>query len=845
MKSTRLSFTLKTEVSQSLRANQVCSMFDAPVAEKCERSFDIDFPWDAEPWNVGLVVGPSGSGKSSVLRQVWGEPPALRWDAAGLVDDFPESATTEEISSALSSVGFSTVPAWLRPHRVLSVGEQFRSDVARRLMSDADPVVVDEFTSVVDRQVAQVASHAIQRHVRANKRRFVAVGCHYDVIDWLQPDWVLDMATQTFTRRLLQRRPTVRCTIGRLPRAAWSLFSPFHYMSADLPNSCHGFGLWANGKLACSLWLAVFPHPMAKDIIRVARVVTLPDYQGLGLAFRLLETLGGALTAAGKRLRNYPAHPAFIAQHEAKSAVWRKVKDQSFGPENGKGSNEGGRYCAVFEFIGPANARFASTLGVMRGLKGDGDWADAAALTQDASSNVVPFRAPASPSTPEVGAPDFRSTLAEWIPRCDPRWGTGGVVPLLAPVLERTARGGVRAVIACSVRHYKTTTVMCACSWWLRRDPTLRIIYMSYSAARASEVGRDIRDVCKRTGVQVAKDHDTIAQWRTEEGGGVSVMSAQQSKLGADVDILIVDDPYESGDECDKPEVRSMVDATIAHYTSRLNVGGSALLVMSPWRPDDALAVRRERGWEYVFGPAITQREEPDGTFTEIPLDANVRTVDQLHAIRTELAQEDPSERLWFSQWQCQPFIPAANAFDEPASYGALPTWPGWRDGIGVDFSYSAKRAADWFAICSVRIWGSTAYVTSMQRFRADEGLGEQRLREVRATYPNAQIFSYMSGPEIGIAHNLARKGLPINVLPARFNKMIRARRTIDRWKARNIQWPESLPDRTAIVSRFKGFRGLDGDSDDEVDALVSVCDGMMASGVTSPAKTMGRPRWT
>ena len=369
MTSTQVSFTLKTEISQSLRANQVCSMFDAPVAETCERGFDIEFPWNEQPWNVGVVVGPSGSGKSSVLRHVWGESPALRWDAAGLVDDFPESATTEEISSALSSVGFSTVPAWLRPHRVLSVGEQFRADVARRLMSDADPVVVDEFTSVVNRQVAQVASHAIQRHVRANKRRFVAVGCHYDVIDWLQPDWVLDMATQTFTRRLLQRRPTVRCAIGRLPRTAWSLFSPFHYMSADLPKSCHGFGLWANGTLACSLWLAVFPHPKAKDIIRVARVVTLPDYQGLGLAFRLLETLGAALGAAGKRLRNYPAHPAFIAQHETNSASWRKVKDQSFGPENGRGTNEGGRYCAVFEFSGQPNARFATALGVMRGLR--------------------------------------------------------------------------------------------------------------------------------------------------------------------------------------------------------------------------------------------------------------------------------------------------------------------------------------------------------------------------------------------------------------------------------------------------------------------------------------------
>jgi hypothetical protein len=440
---------------------------------------------------------------------------------------------------------------------------------------------------------------------------------------------------------------------------------------------------------------------------------------------------------------------------------------------------------------------------------------------------------------PAPSKPEFQSTLTEWITRCDPRWGVGGVVPMLSPVLERVPRGGVRAVVACCVRHYKTSTIMCACSWWLRRDPTLRIIYMSYSAARASEVGRDIRDVCKRTGVHVAKDHDTIAQWRTEEGGGVSVMSAQQSKLGADVDILVVDDPYESGEECDKPEVRVMVDATIAHYTSRLNVGGSCVLVMSPWRPDDALAVRRERGWEAVIGPAITI---VDGE--EVALDPNVRSIDQLHAIRAELAQEDPSERLWFSQWQCQPFIPAANAFDEPAAYGALPAWPGWRDGIGVDFAYSAKKSADWFAIVTVRVWGAAMYVTSCQRFRADEGLGEQRLREVKTTYPNAQAFSYVAGPEIGTIHNLARKGVLVNPMAARFNKQIRSRRTVDRWKARNIMWPESLPDRTAIVSRFKGFRGLDGDSDDEVDALVSVHDGMMASGVTAPAQTMGRPRW-
>lgn len=362
----RISFSIETKTSRSLRAQQVSSMFDAPSGEKCSRSFDIEFPWDDEPWNVGLVVGPSGSGKSSVLRHVWGESPALDWLSASMIDDFSDRLSIEEISKACGSVGFNTVPAWMRPFAVLSNGEKFRADIARRLLEDRDPIVIDEFSSVVDRQVAQIASHAIQKFVREQKRKFVAVGCHYDVIDWLQPDWVLDMATCNFQRRLLQRRPEVRCTIARLPRAAWSVFSQYHYMTADMPPATHGFGLWANGTLACGAWLAVFPHPKAKDIVRVARIVTLPDWQGLGLAFTLLNALGSALKAGARRLRNYPAHPAFIEAHKRKGHLWNSVSDQAFSSSSKKGF--GDRCTAVFEYCGSSNPRFATLLGLQRKL---------------------------------------------------------------------------------------------------------------------------------------------------------------------------------------------------------------------------------------------------------------------------------------------------------------------------------------------------------------------------------------------------------------------------------------------------------------------------------------------
>ena len=356
----RVNVAVETAVSTSTRARQVSAMFDVPVAEKCRLEWDIDLPIEADDWNVGLVVGPSGSGKSTILRHVWGEPPTLDWNAASVVDDFAKTSSMEDIAAACSAVGFNTIPAWMRPHRVLSNGEQFRVDLARRILELPSPVVVDEFTSVVDRQVAQIGSHAVQKYVRKTNKKFVAVGCHYDVIDWLQPDWVLDMATKSFTRRALRRRPDLDVVVGRLPYAAWAMFSPFHYLTANLNRSARCFGLWVQGRLAAFAGMLHMPHPKVRDIVRCSRLVTLPDWQGLGLAMILIEQVASAHRAIGKRVRTYPAHPALIRTFD-KSEKWALESMPGFSQTSNTTSKTstidstmGDRSCAVFEYCGPA-----------------------------------------------------------------------------------------------------------------------------------------------------------------------------------------------------------------------------------------------------------------------------------------------------------------------------------------------------------------------------------------------------------------------------------------------------------------------------------------------------------
>jgi GNAT superfamily N-acetyltransferase len=303
-----------------------------------------------------------------------------------VADCFP-GRSIREITAALTAVGFSSPPSWVKPYAVLSNGERFRCDLARALVADSPLIVFDEFTSVVDRTVAQVGSAAIAKSLRGNfglrisdcglkyedsprsgssnpqsairnpqSTRFIAVTCHYDVVPWLAPDWVVDMSDCTLTRRRL-RRPDVELEVFRCRRRVWELFRRHHYLSGALPPAAECYAaLWRGRPVAFAALVSQYGRQRTK---RISRLVTLPDFQGIGIGMRLAEAVAELRQTDGYKVTLTASHPAVI-RHCARSPLWRTTGIAKAGRRaawpNSAGSREptarssAGRAVVSFEY---------------------------------------------------------------------------------------------------------------------------------------------------------------------------------------------------------------------------------------------------------------------------------------------------------------------------------------------------------------------------------------------------------------------------------------------------------------------------------------------------------------
>ena len=191
----------KSAIDKTFRVESIKGTYDLNIEETEEVfSGQIDISGD---WNIGVIYGRSGTGKTSIAEDLFGDSikKEFPFSAGSVVDDMPKKSSMIEITKAFNSVGFSSPPSWLKPYHVLSNGEKMRCQLAFCILDQDEVIVFDEFTSVVDRTVAKIGSIAMQKAIRKQRKKFIAIACHDDILDWLKPDWELCTNDMTFVKK--------------------------------------------------------------------------------------------------------------------------------------------------------------------------------------------------------------------------------------------------------------------------------------------------------------------------------------------------------------------------------------------------------------------------------------------------------------------------------------------------------------------------------------------------------------------------------------------------------------------------------------------------------------------
>jgi ABC-type molybdenum transport system ATPase subunit/photorepair protein PhrA len=323
------SIVVRSDIKKTPRVIQLTGIFDIPFLGEITKEIPIDFD-PGDDWNIGLILGPSGSGKTTILREVFDyNGSGYDWESGSIIDDFPKEKRVSEIVEVLSSVGFSSPPSWLKPYSVLSNGEKFRSGIARCVLESDDLIVIDEFTSVVDRVVAKACSVSLSKYIRRSDRKVVLASCHEDIVEWLEPDWIYKPGVNEFySGRYLHRRPRVALSVGQVSKDAWKLFSEHHYLSSELKSSSQCYcGFWDNVPV---VFCAVnhMPHPKVRNFKREHRLVCLPDYQGMGFGMKMSEFIASYYKGNGFRYISITSHPGIIS-YRKKSSNWSMTRRKS------------------------------------------------------------------------------------------------------------------------------------------------------------------------------------------------------------------------------------------------------------------------------------------------------------------------------------------------------------------------------------------------------------------------------------------------------------------------------------------------------------------------------------
>jgi energy-coupling factor transporter ATP-binding protein EcfA2/predicted GNAT family acetyltransferase len=360
---------LKTKILNDKYTEYVYEAFDIQNREETSVSIPMNLGEAKNfDWNIGVILGGSGSGKTTILKKM-GDVKKINFDAEKpLISNFdwlePKDATL-----VLTSMGLSSVPTWLRPFSTLSNGEQYRATLAYLVASakDGEVILVDEYTSVVDRDVAKAMSFALQKYIRRENKKIIIASCHYDILEWLMPDWTCSPQKGGALERgdwRRQGRPQITLQVSRVKYDTWDFFKKHHYLTEELNKSFNLLLFSWNDKPVGIVVYKSQPTGAVPNGYGLSRTVVTPDFQGMGIGSKIAEFVSGILKNEGKRVFTKTVNPA-LGEYRERSVFWKGTSKNRKIRKDAHTDNAGTRlarasYC--HEYIGESISGYEDLL---------------------------------------------------------------------------------------------------------------------------------------------------------------------------------------------------------------------------------------------------------------------------------------------------------------------------------------------------------------------------------------------------------------------------------------------------------------------------------------------------
>lgn len=274
------------------KANMITEAFgiDAGYVRKI---CDIDIP---DEWDILYITGESGSGKSTIAREMFKNYTAEKVpDTKLFLWGGQTEAQQVKTLSILTLVGISDATMFVSSYNELSDSQQARARIALEIMSDKKTIVVDEFLSTLDRKTAKAVAYCIQKAVRSFGKRAVFITAHDDLSDYLMPDYIIrgksfpsnfvveKYQTDIFNNKILKdvtfrygdKHEYKNLGLGELHYKGKYTGGTKEYLYADL-----------NGEV---IGVLVSTYRRSDGGRRISRVVIHPSYRGIGIGVAIVK----------------------------------------------------------------------------------------------------------------------------------------------------------------------------------------------------------------------------------------------------------------------------------------------------------------------------------------------------------------------------------------------------------------------------------------------------------------------------------------------------------------------------------------------------------------------------